>query len=71
MQRFKNKFALITGGTNGMGYATAQQFINEGGKVIITGRSEETVNKDFKRLGSNDVCIVSNVGKIDEIFQLQ
>src|SRR5690554_528392 len=31
MQRFKNKSALITGGTNGMGFATAQQFINEGG----------------------------------------
>ncbi|WP_219847908.1 SDR family oxidoreductase [Sphingobacterium gobiense] len=28
MQRFKDKFALITGGTNGMGFATAQQFIN-------------------------------------------
>jgi NADP-dependent 3-hydroxy acid dehydrogenase YdfG len=30
MQRFKNKTALITGGTNGMGFATAQQFIGEG-----------------------------------------
>jgi NAD(P)-dependent dehydrogenase (short-subunit alcohol dehydrogenase family) len=37
MQRFKNKFALITGGTNGIRFATAQQFINENGKVIITG----------------------------------
>src|SRR5690606_2457554 len=71
MQRFKNKFALITGGTNGMRYATAQQFINEGGKVIITGRSEETVNKAVKRLGSNAVGIVSNAGNIDDIFQLQ
>jgi short-subunit dehydrogenase involved in D-alanine esterification of teichoic acids len=43
MQRFKNKTALITGGTNGMGFATAQQFIEEGGKAIITGRSEENV----------------------------
>jgi 3-oxoacyl-ACP reductase-like protein len=42
MQRFKNKTALITGGTNGMGLATAQKFIEEGGTVIITGRSKET-----------------------------
>ncbi len=30
MQKFKNKTALITGGTNGMGLATAQQFIEQG-----------------------------------------
>lgn len=30
MQKFKNKVALITGGTNGMSFATAQEFINEG-----------------------------------------
>ena len=51
MQRFKNKTALITGGTNGMGLATAQKFIEEGGKVIITGRSEETVNNALEKLG--------------------
>ncbi|HET8573970.1 MAG TPA: hypothetical protein VFL76_08870 [Edaphocola sp.] len=34
MQRFNDKFALITGGTNGMGFATAQQFISENGKAI-------------------------------------
>lgn len=45
MQRFKDKCAFITGGTNGMGFATAQQFIDEEGKAIITGRRAETVNK--------------------------
>lgn len=51
MQRFKDKFALITGGTNGMGFATTQQFINESGKVIITGRSAEIPTIPFKRFG--------------------
>ena len=60
MQRFKDKFALITGGTNGMGFATAQQFIHENGKVIITGRSAETVNKALEKLGTNAFGIVSN-----------
>ena len=71
MQRFKDKFALITGGTNGMGFATAQQFINEGGKVIITGRSAETVNKAVEQSGGNTFGIVSNAGNMEDIFRLQ
>lgn len=71
MQRFKDKFALITGGTNGMGFATAQQFINEGGKVIITGRSTETVNKAVEQLGTNAFGIVSNAGNMKDISLLQ
>lgn len=71
MQRFKNKFALITGGTNGMGFATAQQFINEGGNVIITGRSAETVDKAVEKLGADAFGIVSNAGNMKDIFLLQ
>lgn len=71
MQRFKDKFALITGGTNGMGFATAQQFINEGGKVIITGRSAKTVNKAVEQLGKNVFGIVSNAGNMKDILLLQ
>lgn len=71
MQRFKDKFALITGGTNGMGFTTAQQFINENGKVIITGRSSETVNKAVEQLGQNAFGIVSNAGNMKDVFRLQ
>lgn len=71
MQRFQNKCALITGGTNGMGFATAQQFIKKNGKVIITGRSAETVNKAVEQLGQNAFGIVSNAGNMQDIFRLQ
>lgn len=71
MQRFTNKFALVTGGTNGMGYAVAQQFIDEGGSVIITGRSEETVNKAVNQLGGRAFGIVSNAGDIKDLMNLQ
>ncbi|MEO4005334.1 SDR family oxidoreductase [Flavobacterium sp. CAU 1735] len=71
MQRFQNKFALITGGTNGMGLATACQCIAEGGQVIITGRSAETVNKAVALLGQNCHGIVSNAGNMQDLMQLQ
>lgn len=71
MQKFKNKVALITGGTNGMGFVTAQEFINEGAIVIITGRSQETVDRAVKQLGSNAIGLVSNAGKLSDIFDLQ
>ena len=71
MQRFKDKFALITGGTNGIGFATAQQFINEGGSAIITGRSAKTVNKATEQLGINAFGIVSDAGSMTDILLLQ
>ncbi len=70
MQRFSNKTALITGGTNGMGFATAQKWIEEGGKVIITGRSKETLNKALEKLGENASGIVSDAGNIEDLMNL-
>ncbi|MCD9015505.1 SDR family oxidoreductase [Parachryseolinea silvisoli] len=71
MQRFKNKSALITGGTNGIGFATAQQFIQEGGSVIITGRSADTVNKAVEKLGTHAAGLVSDAGTMRDILRLQ
>lgn len=71
MQRFKDKFALITGGTNGIGFATAQQFIKENGKAIITGRNADTVNQAVERLGQNAFGIVSNAGNMTDVLTLR
>ena len=71
MQKFKNKVAFITGGTNGMGFATAQEFIQEGARVIITGRSRETVDKAVNALGSNAIGLVSDSGKMSDLMDLQ
>lgn len=71
MQRFNNKTALITGGTNGMGLATAQKWVEEGGKVIITGRSEETVKNALEKLGEKASGIVSDAGNREDLMKLQ
>ena len=71
MQKFKNKVAFITGGTTGMGFATAQEFIQEGARVIITGRSRETVDKAVNALGSNAIGLVSDSGKMSDLMDLQ
>ena len=39
MRRFTNKIVVITGGTSRIGLAAAKQFITEGAKVVVTGRS--------------------------------
>jgi len=70
MQKFKNKVVLITGGTNGMGFASAKDFINEGAVVIITGRSRKTVDQAVESLGRNAIGLVSDAGKVSDIFDL-
>ncbi|MBT1712625.1 SDR family NAD(P)-dependent oxidoreductase, partial [Fulvivirgaceae bacterium PWU5] len=53
MGKLTNKTAFISGGTSGIGLATAQELIKEGARVIITGRSSETLNQTVASLGPN------------------
>ena len=39
-QKLAGKIALITGGSSGLGFATAQRFVAEGAHVFITGRRQ-------------------------------
>lgn len=45
MDQQKNKVAVVTGGSSGIGEAIAKRFADEGAKVIITGRHEDTLKK--------------------------
>lgn len=69
-QRFEGKTILVTGGNSGMGFATAKRIVQEGGKVIITGRDEKTLDQAKKELGSNAEAVKADVSKLKEIDAL-
>ena len=49
--KLSGKVAVITGGTTGIGLATAKLFISEGARVIVTGRTAETIKSAQAELG--------------------
>ena len=57
MKRFENKFVLITGGNSGIGLATAQAFVDEGARVVITGRDQKTLDEAKKSLGESAIAL--------------
>jgi NAD(P)-dependent dehydrogenase (short-subunit alcohol dehydrogenase family) len=62
--RLVNKTALITGGNSGIGFATAKLFVDEGAKVIITGRNQATLEQAAKALGPNALAVVADATDI-------
>jgi NAD(P)-dependent dehydrogenase (short-subunit alcohol dehydrogenase family) len=71
MSKLQGKIALITGGSSGIGLATAKQFVNEGACVFITGRREPELAAAVQEIGSNVTGVqgdVSNLGDLDRLY---
>lgn len=67
MGQLDNKTALITGATAGIGFATAQRFIEEGAHVFITGRRQAELDAATTALGSNSTGIRGDVSDLDDL----
>ena len=65
--RLADKVAVITGGTSGIGAATAELFVKEGAWVVLTGRSEEKGRALAEQLGERAVYCNTNVMKEADI----
>jgi len=65
--RLKNKSILITGGTSGIGLATARLFIAEGARVAVTGRDESTFERVRAELGENALVLRGDVRSLEDM----
>jgi NAD(P)-dependent dehydrogenase (short-subunit alcohol dehydrogenase family) len=75
MKRLERKVAVITGGTSGIGLATAQQFVSEGAYVFITGRRQSELDAAVKLISKNNnnnvtgvQGDVSNLADLDRLY---
>ncbi|MFV2089624.1 MAG: SDR family NAD(P)-dependent oxidoreductase [Pseudomonadales bacterium] len=62
-----NKVAVITGGASGLGRATAEMVINQGGKVALFDLNEDLVNSTAAELGDNAAAFVTNVADDESV----
>ncbi len=70
MEKLEDKVAVITGGSSGMGLATAKEFIANGAKVVIFGRNLEMLNLAVDELGNNAYAVQGDVTKLDDLKKL-
>lgn len=70
MTRLQDKVAVITGGNSGIGFATAQEFIAQGARVVITGRNAPAVQEAVAKLGDQAVGVVSDIGSMADVHKL-
>jgi NAD(P)-dependent dehydrogenase (short-subunit alcohol dehydrogenase family) len=74
MKKLEGKVAVITGGTSGIGLATAQRFVSEDAYVFITGRRQSELDAAVKQIGKNNNNVtgvqgdVSNLADLDRLY---
>jgi len=72
MSKLSNKIAVVTGGSSGIGLATAHRFIADGARVVVTGRNQKALDATVAELGDRATGIrgdVANLGDLDRMFE--
>src|SRR6202045_188310 len=69
-KKLQGKMAVITGGTTGIGLATAKLFVKEGAHVFITGRRQKELDEAVKAIGNNVTGVQGDVAKLTDLDRL-
>ncbi|TWF75901.1 NAD(P)-dependent dehydrogenase (short-subunit alcohol dehydrogenase family) [Pseudonocardia hierapolitana] len=67
---YSDKNAVITGGGSGMGFALAKLLVDGGARVVITGRSQATLDAAREQLGTNAVAVRGDVASLSDLDAL-
>ena len=70
MNRLNGKVAVITGGSTGIGFATARLFVEEGAYVYITGRRQDELEKAVQQIGKNVTGVQGDVSQLADLDRL-
>lgn len=70
MGKLDGKIAVITGGSSGIGLATAHRFVDEGACVFITGRREQELSTAIQEIGRNVTGVQGDVSKVRDLDRL-
>jgi NAD(P)-dependent dehydrogenase (short-subunit alcohol dehydrogenase family) len=70
MGKLQGRVAVITGGSTGIGLATAKLFVKEGAYVFITGRRQQELDEAVKAIGSNVTGVQGDVAKLADLDRL-
>jgi NAD(P)-dependent dehydrogenase (short-subunit alcohol dehydrogenase family) len=69
-KKLEGKIAVVTGGSAGIGFATAKRFAAEGARVFITGRRQAELDKAIKDIGSAAMGVRADASDLDDIDRL-
>ena len=69
MSLLKHKIAVVTGGSSGIGLATAKRFVEEGAYVFIAGRRQDELDKAVAEMGKNVTGVKTDISKLVHRFQ--